>query len=204
MWTIVKKFQHRKPYPDKLYSSEICSSNGHDIQCGEGEKVAIKNLECGSGSHACAPFINRTIFAVCNGQRYCGDLDLRSMVNVYCDNLVVSARKIDVYYRCETGTSTSCRVNVCPENSPGLKCLNGGVIHVKKVFCKYEGVICSWETYVTLYTLCEARSQCSAGALKTVLPVYCEEPEVSQRNVLVDYVCINSRYLFLLKNTDIR
>jgi len=84
-----------------------------------------------------------------------------------------------------------CRTNLCSDESEGLFCKPGNIIHVRKAFCTNPDTECSWKILHTLYILCEGRTSCFASGLRIFMPnATCLYALPQNANLFVDYICV--------------
>ncbi|XP_012942085.1 uncharacterized protein LOC101858660 [Aplysia californica] len=169
---------------------DVCQ-DVHQFRCEDGQSIAISDVTCGSGRYACEPDANRTLFDLCQGQQACTSLGLDAMLGRYCHSGIRARASIRVQFQCLSGPPpTSCRSNVCEENSLGLRCPKDHVLHIQKMACAAGRASCSQSSRVTLYTLCEGSQHCDASGLRSLLAEHCMAADKSSRSVLVHYVCL--------------
>lgn len=173
--------------PD-LSVTNVCQNSGKQLYCQPGRVLHITDVRCLPNNYTCPE--KQRILDLCDGQTSCSSIGLKNQVWNYCKGFTY--KQVLVSYRCVRDVvPVPCRTNICSDESDGLFCSPGNIIHVFKAFCTNPFTECDWSILHTLYILCEGKAVCFASGLRLFMPnTTCLDALKRNANLIVDYVCI--------------
>ena len=86
-------------------------------------------------------------------------------------------------------------MNLCGSNADDIHCKHGRVFHLQSANCYHGLRDCTPDIYKAIYRTCEGQHTCIVSDILDLLPISaCDDIYIEQRNVFMDYICVDGKW----------